>query len=586
MKFVYKILLWTIIIMAVAFGLSGYLFVNSVFEKSLEREVAQALDGSNILRFAFETAALNIPTKYNVLQDVAVEQIGSKLESSGQGTERYLRLSSEEREVLYQSIGFAQDSELLEQIEEDARIWQVVCQAEHYYVHTGIMVNALDRNLYLETLEDVTEVFEERTMGFSVYRRVTLAMLAASSAIMFIICTWLTKPIRLLTGATKRMARGDYSYRAQKVSNDELGQLTMDFNSMANVLEGTIAELQEAVRSREDFIAAFAHELKTPLTSIIGYADLLRSRKLDEEKHFLSSNYIYTEGKRLENMSFRLLDIIVTKRETIDPQPVAAQMLFQYLKDMFSGNKDQKLRFAFDSGTVYAEANLLKSVLLNLVDNACKASSQGGLVEVFGRRMEDAYAFQVKDYGVGIPEEELMKVTEAFYMVDKSRSRSRNGAGLGLALCVEILRLHESELEIESRVGEGTCIGFVIPDKKVRGGTDGAEGADRQKAAEETLLQSEIAYKTLRKKESRDRKGRDDTEADSGAGDEDSREGGESGAATGQKPTWGGGIQDRPEHNVVGQDAGPPDGAVHSGAGQESGWDGRKQEEADGNAET
>ena len=72
MKFVYKILLWTIIIMAVAFGLSGYLFVNSVFEKSLEREVAQALDGSNILRFAFETAALNIPTKYNVLQDVAV----------------------------------------------------------------------------------------------------------------------------------------------------------------------------------------------------------------------------------------------------------------------------------------------------------------------------------------------------------------------------------------------------------------------------------------------------------------------------------------------------------------------------------
>ena len=171
-------------------------------------------------------------------------------------------------------------------------------------------------------------------------------------------------------------------------------------------------------------------------------------------------------------------------------------------------------------------------------------------------------------------------------MVDKSRSRSKNGAGLGLALCVEILRLHESELEIESRVGEGTCIGFVIPDKKVRGGTDGAEGADRQKAAEETLLQSEIAYKTLRKKESRDRKGRDNTEADSGAGDEDSREGGEPGAATGQKPTRGGGIQDGPEHKVAGQDAGPPDGAVHSGAGQESGWDGRKQEEADGNAET
>lgn len=466
MKFVYKILLWTIIIMAVAFGLSGYLFVNSVFQTSMDREVTQALDDSNILQFAFETAALNIPTKYNVLQDIAVEQIGAKLESSGARSGRYLRISDEEKEVLYVSNGFPEDTSLLQQITEDTRIWQVIPLGEHYYIHTGIMVNALDRNLYLETLEDVTEVFEERTMGFSVYRRVTFAMLLCSALVMFLICTWLTKPIRLLTSATKKMAEGDYSYRAQQISSDELGQLTMDFNGMANVLEDTIGELQEEVRAREDFIAAFAHELKTPLTAIIGYADLLRSRKMDEEKHFLCSNYIYTEGKRLENMSFRLLDIIVTKRESIDPQPVAAEMLFEYLKDMFSNNTEQKLRIAFRSGVVYAEINLLKSVLLNLVDNACKASSEGGLVEVFGKRVEGAYAFWVKDYGVGIPEDELKKVTEAFYMVDKSRSRSRNGAGLGLALCVEILRLHQSELEIESKVGEGTCISFVIPDRQ------------------------------------------------------------------------------------------------------------------------
>ena len=165
MKFVYKISLWTIIIMAVAFGLSGYLFVDSVFQKSLEREVAQALDGSNILRFAFETAALNIPTKYNVLQDVAVEQIGGKLESSGQGTERYLRLSNEEREALYQSNGFAQDTGLLQQIGEETKIWQVVRQEGRYYVHTGIMVDALDRNLYLETLEDVTQLLCRLSAG-------------------------------------------------------------------------------------------------------------------------------------------------------------------------------------------------------------------------------------------------------------------------------------------------------------------------------------------------------------------------------------------------------------------------------------
>ena len=144
---------------------------------------------------------------------------------------------------------------------------------------------------------------------------------------------------------------------------------------------------------------------------------------------------------------------------------MAAKGLFDYLKSMFSGNTEQKLRIAFREGMVYAEANLLKSVLLNLVDNACKASGKGDLVEVLGKRVENAYAFCVRDHGVGIPKEELKKVTEAFYMVDKSRSRSKNGAGLGLALCVEILRLHDSELVIESTVGEGTSISFVIPDR-------------------------------------------------------------------------------------------------------------------------
>jgi len=465
MKFLYKILLWTIIIMAVAFGFSGYFFVNYVFETALNREIEQAMDDSNILQFAFETAALNVPTKYNVLQDAAVAQIGSKLESGGQGTGRLLRLSDEERQVLYSSEDFPENVEQLGQLDNSTRLYQVLRRGEHYYIQTGILVNALDRNLYLETMEDVTEVFAERTMGFSVYRRVTMLMLAVCAVVMFFICSWLTKPIRFLTRATTKMAQGDYSYRARVVSNDELGQLTMDFNSMAGVLEDTFGELKEEVRAREDFIAAFAHELKTPLTAIIGYADLLRSRKLDDEKHFLSSNYIYTEGKRLENMSFRLLDIIVTRREEITPQAVAAESFFSYLQDMFAGNEDQLLKVAYDEGTVYAEVNLIKSVLLNLVDNACKASAQGSVIELTGTRQEEGYLFQVRDYGVGIPEEELRKVTEAFYMVDKSRSRSRNGAGLGLALCVEILRLHKSELKIDSKVGEGTCISFCLPDK-------------------------------------------------------------------------------------------------------------------------
>jgi len=457
--------------MAAAFGVGGYVFVNYVFDSSMEREIGQAMDETSILQFAFETAALNIPSKYDVLPDSTIEQIGSNLEK-GQGNGRLLRIADEERLVLYSSEGFTEDMTLLGQINEQTRIYQVIPLEDRYYVQTGTVINALDRILYLETMNDVTAVFEERTRGFAVYRELTLLMLLCSSVVMLFISFWLTRPIRLLTRAARKMTAGDYSYRAKQISKDEMGQLTSDFNVMANSLEENISKLENEVRAREDFIAAFSHELKTPLTAIIGYADLLRSRKLDEEKHFLSANYIYTEGKRLETMAFHLLDIIVTKRNEVELQAVEVSTLFEYLQEMYGEQGLVKLIFRYDGAWIQAEVNLLKSVLVNLIDNAVKATEIGQSererrIEIIGSREAAGYRFAVRDYGVGIPEEECRKITEAFYMVDKSRSRSKNGAGLGLALCTSILELHGSHLEIESTPGEGSTFSFCIPEKEV-----------------------------------------------------------------------------------------------------------------------
>lgn len=462
MKFSLKLLLWSIIVMAMSLGFGGFYFVNYVFETSIEREVGQALDENSILRFAFETAALNVPAKYDVLQDSSIEQIAVNLEAGGMNTGRMLRISDEEKEVLYASDGFDADEELLAITDETTKTYQVISLNEQYYVQTGSTVKALDRVLYLETLRDVTEVFNERALGFTVYRRVMVLMLVLGTVIMHLIASWLTKPIRLLTKATKQMAAGDYEYRARKMSNDELGQLTLDFNQMAEALEENVRKLEDELQAREDFMAAFAHELKTPLTSIIGYADILRSRKLDEEKSFLSANYIYTEGKRLEAMSIRLLDIMVARHGTPEFQSVSAESLFLYLKDMFKTNEEMDFVYSYEKHTVLVEKDLIITVLINLLDNAVKASEPGSRIEIFGKVEEDGYRFGVKDYGVGIPAEEVQKITQAFYMVDKSRSRSKNGAGLGLALCAEILTLHESKLYIESMPGQGTTMSFLI----------------------------------------------------------------------------------------------------------------------------
>lgn len=467
MKFLYKLLLWNIVIMAVSLSVGGYIFVNFVFQTSMEREIRQALEESNILQFAFETAALNIPSRYDILQDTTIEEIGFNLENSGHGSGRLLRLSNESRQPLYTSDGFVTETTFLQEITEDNRVYQVLCVKDRYYVQTGIQMDVLNRELYLETMKDVTQVYAERTEGFEVYRKVVLIVLGIATVVLFVITSWLTKPIRLLTKATRKMTAGDYGYRARVISDDEMGQLTEDFNKMANSLEENINKLEEGVKAREDFIAAFSHELKTPLTAIIGYADMLRSRKLDEEKHFLSANYIYTEGKRLETMSFRLLDLIVTKRAEVEKQAVSTEKLFHYLKELFCEQANVRLCFQYEVEDIMVEEDLLKSVLINLVDNACKASKDGDKVEISGAKQKEGYLFSVKDYGVGIPKEECKKITEAFYMVDKSRSRSKNGAGLGLALCVEILKIHGSELIIESEVGQGSCFSFLIPWEEV-----------------------------------------------------------------------------------------------------------------------
>lgn len=477
MKFSIKLVLSTMIVLALALGFSGFYFVNNVFENSLDREVGQALDESSILSFAFETAALNVPLKYSVLPDSVVEEIASKLEMGGQSGGRLLRIADEEKNILYTSSGFTADEGLLPQTDQHTKSYRVICAQDRFYVHTCVSINALNRILYLETMKDVTDVFTERSLGFSLYRKVTLVMLLTGMVIMLFIASLLTKPIRLLTRATREMAAGDYKYRARQISRDELGQLTGDFNRMANALEENICKLEEEIEAREEFMGAFAHELKTPLTAIIGYADMLRSHKLDEEKSIMSANYIYTEGKRLEAMSFRLLDIIVAKQDEAHLQETQVGELFDYLQEMFAEKKGTDIRFAHEEAAVLMEANLIKTVLVNLIDNACKASEndagadgagsdKAGVIEVTGRTDREGYRIAVRDYGIGIPEAEQSKIVKAFYMVDKSRARSKNGAGLGLALCAEILKIHHSELQIESKVGEGSCFSFILPTEK------------------------------------------------------------------------------------------------------------------------
>ena len=208
----------------------------------------------------------------------------------------------------------------------------------------------------------------------------------------------------------------------------------------------------------------FTHELKTPLTSIIGYADMLRSYDLPAAERREAAEYIYREGRRLESLSLHLLDLLVLEKTECDLQPVQAEHLCAEVEQA-TGFLAKKYGVALSvrcqPARILVEPTLVKTLLYNLVDNACKASTTGQKVVLRGRMKDGRYELSVRDYGRGMAPEELSRITEPFYMVDKSRARSQGGAGLGLALCKRIAALHGSPLAFASRPGEGTLAGFA-----------------------------------------------------------------------------------------------------------------------------
>jgi signal transduction histidine kinase len=260
---------------------------------------------------------------------------------------------------------------------------------------------------------------------------------------------------------TRTIASGDLSCRAVLRGKDEIGVLASDFNNMADRLEQNINDMKDAMRRQEEFMGGFAHELKTPMTSIIGYADLLRGHTLSENDKRVAANYIFMEGRRLEVLSLKLLDLIVLKKRDFTFLPISIASIVEdavlLLRPVLE-KRDVHLLYDCDIGTCLIEPDLFMSLLLNLIDNARKAIDGGGQITVRSRTVDDVCEISVIDNGRGIPEEELSKIKDAFYRVDKSRSRAQGGVGLGLRLCDEIAALHGGEITFESESGKGTTV--------------------------------------------------------------------------------------------------------------------------------
>ncbi len=270
----------------------------------------------------------------------------------------------------------------------------------------------------------------------------------------------IVEPVMKINVIAKEIAAGRYGMRLRKVYDDEIGDLCDTINHMSE-------EIGRAERMKNDFISSVSHELRTPLTAIGGWSDtLIEGGASDPDEVILGLRIIQKESRRLTQMVEELLDFtrlesgrMKLNMELIDVGAELYEAVYMYENMLERENIQLTYDIPEQMCPVNGDRHRLKQVFLNIIDNAAKYGKSGGKIEITLSRDDYTVQIHVRDWGVGIPEDELPFVKEKFY---KGSSKQR-GSGIGLAVTDEIVRLHGGTLNIASKYGEGTTVTISIP---------------------------------------------------------------------------------------------------------------------------
>ena len=310
-------------------------------------------------------------------------------------------------------------------------------------------------------MKDISSLLVYRAEMTRVFIWLSIAISLALAVTLLIFIVGLTNPLRKLSATALSIANGRYEIRAPMRGNDEVGQFSRSFNMMADKVQEHIGLLTSMSESKERFINDLAHELRTPITAVAGYAELLKIGNMRADEFDKSVSYIIKQSKRIRDISLKLTDLAYMRDENIERLPVDMGSVIANAQATCQAQMDGKrISLSTDIGDVRitGDACLLESLLQNLIENAVKYSGEGGRICIAAYPENGGAVLTVTDDGIGMDADDIERITEPFYRADKSRSRAAGGVGLGLALCARICKAHDAKLEIDSVPGSGTAV--------------------------------------------------------------------------------------------------------------------------------
>lgn len=284
------------------------------------------------------------------------------------------------------------------------------------------------------------------------------------AVLLYVVLRRFLRPVSEISEAAAQIAAGEYSCQLQVKGGDELARLAEDMNWMAGQVRLNMQEKEREAAVRQEFVDALSHELRTPMTSIQGYAQLLHSARITEEKSLQYLDHILQESGRVIGITETLRQVILLRQEEVDREEISLQELAESLSAMAKiqfREKQVELQLKASPEKIWGNRVLADIFFMNLIRNGYHACEESGRIRV---ELAGEGAV-VEDNGTGMSEECREHIFEPFYREDKARSRKWGGTGLGMYLCRQIVDIHGWKLAIESEKGRGTkiYISFTSP---------------------------------------------------------------------------------------------------------------------------
>ena len=421
MKIWKKFVLFSIAVISIVLSFSRYYIVKNNFLNAIENTSKQNANRNMIEKYMIETNIIKIIQDGEEITDEKIIESLKSLDNYTGNQNEDVAIFDENYNEIYSNIENIEKIDIKELLEQKENSYCLKTLEDRNYMLFPSNWNINNKIIYIVNFYDVSQIYEEKDRQISEIFITDIIILMASSIVVLI------------------------------------------FSLVAEHIESKVNSLNLQVKQKNDFINAFTHELKTPMTAMVGYSDMLRLKKCDEEVSKKALNYIYQETKRLENLSLKLMKLMSLTEDKIEFENFEIREFIEKISKKF----EIKIDLDLEKQIVQGDKELLEVVMRNLIENSKNAEPKDNKVLIRGKKLKNRkYKISVIDTGKGIPKEHIKRVTEDFYMVDKSRSRENNGSGIGLSLVKKILELHKSKLDIESEENVGTTVSFELEEGK------------------------------------------------------------------------------------------------------------------------